>query len=99
MDMVPEGALFSFIFLLFLASHEFGHYFAAIHHGVRVTLPYFIPVPFGIGTLGAVIRIKEKIEDSRKLFDIGIAGPIAGFVISLATLLYGFMRSEERRVG
>jgi len=91
MDMVPEGALFSFIFLLFLASHEFGHYFAAIHHGVRVTLPYFIPVPFGIGTLGAVIRIKEKIEDSRKLFDIGIAGPIAGFVISLATLLYGFM--------
>lgn len=90
LDMLPEGALFSFVFLLFLAGHEFGHYFAAIYHRVRVTLPYFIPVPFGIGTLGAVIRIKEKIEDSRKLFDIGIAGPIAGFIISLATLLYGF---------
>jgi len=89
-DMLPEGILFATVFLLFLASHEFGHYFAAVYHRVRVTLPYFIPVPFGIGTLGAVIRIKEKIEDSRKLFDIGIAGPIAGFVISLLTLLYGF---------
>jgi hypothetical protein len=89
-DMLPEGILFATVFLFFLASHEFGHYFAAVYHRVRVTLPYFIPVPFGIGTLGAVIRIKEKIEDSRKLFDIGIAGPIAGFVISLLTLLYGF---------
>lgn len=89
-DMLPEGILFACVFLLFLASHEFGHYFAAVYHKIRVTLPYFIPVPFGIGTLGAVIRIKEKIEDSRQLFDIGISGPAAGFIISLATLLYGF---------
>ncbi len=89
-DMLPEGILFAAVFLLFLASHEFGHYFAALYHRIHVTLPYFIPVPFGIGTLGAVIRIKEKVEDSRKLFDIGISGPIAGFIISLATLLIGF---------
>jgi len=89
-DMLPEGILFASVFLLFLASHEFGHYFAAVYHKIRVTLPYFIPVPFGIGTLGAVIRIKEKIEDSRQLFDIGISGPVAGFIISLATLMYGF---------
>jgi len=90
LDMLPEGLLFASVFLLFLASHEFGHYFAALYHNIRVTLPYFIPVPFGIGTLGAVIRIKEKVQDSRKLFDIGIAGPVAGFVISIITLLYGF---------
>ncbi|MEX0769640.1 MAG: site-2 protease family protein [Balneolaceae bacterium] len=89
-DMLPEGVLFATIFLLFLGSHEFGHYFAAIHHRVKVTLPYFIPIPAGIGTLGAVIRIKEKINETRKLFDIGIAGPIAGFVVSMVTLLYGF---------
>lgn len=90
LDMLPDGILFAAVFLLFLGSHEFGHYFAAFHHRIKVTLPYFIPVPFGIGTLGAVIRIREKIDDSRVLFDIGIAGPIAGFVVSLATLLYGF---------
>lgn len=88
--MLPEGVLFATVFLLFLATHEFGHYFAALYHNIRVTLPYFIPVPFGIGTLGAVIRIKEKIDDSRVLFDIGVAGPVAGFIISIATLLYGF---------
>ncbi len=90
LDMLPEGILFAAVFLMFLACHEFGHYFAAVYHNIRVTLPYFIPVPFGIGTLGAVIRIKEKINDSRKLFDIGVAGPIAGFIISLGTLIYGF---------
>lgn len=95
LDMLPEGILFAAVFLLFLASHEFGHYFAAVYHKVRVTLPYFIPVPFGIGTLGAVIRIKEKVESSIKLFDIGIAGPIAGFVISILTLLYGFSTLPE----
>lgn len=89
-DMLPEGLLFAVIFLLFLATHEFGHYFTALWHNVRVSLPYFIPIPAGIGTLGAVIRIREKIDESRKLFDIGIAGPIAGFAVSTATLLYGF---------
>lgn len=90
LDMWPHGALFAALLLAFLATHEFGHYFAAVHHKVRVTLPYFIPIPLGIGTMGAVIRIKEQIQSTKKLFDIGISGPIAGFVVSLGILLYGF---------
>lgn len=94
-DMLPEGALFAALLLAFLGTHEFGHYFAAVHHKVRVSLPYFIPLPFGIGTMGAVIRIQEVIKNTRKLFDIGISGPIAGFVVSLAVLLYGFATLPE----
>lgn len=89
-EMWPQGALFATLLLAFLATHEFGHYFAAVYHKVRVSLPYFIPVPFGIGTLGAVIRIEERIRDTRSLFDIGIAGPVAGFIVSFIILLYGF---------
>lgn len=85
-----RGALFAALLLSFLGTHEFGHFFAAMYHNIRVTLPYFIPVPLGIGTMGAVIRIKQKINDTRKMFDIGIAGPLAGFIVSLAILLYGF---------
>jgi hypothetical protein len=88
--LMGDGALFAALLLSFLGVHEFGHYFAAIHHNIRVTLPYFIPVPFAIGTMGAVIRIKEKINDTKKLFDLGISGPLAGFVVSLVVLLIGF---------
>lgn len=88
--MWRDGALFASLLLAFLATHEFGHYFAAVYHNVRVTLPYFIPIPLGIGTMGAVIKIEEQIQETKKLFDIGIAGPIAGFVVSLIVLLYGF---------
>lgn len=89
-QMWPEGALFASLLLAFLATHEFGHYFAAVYHNVKVTLPYFIPIPLGIGTMGAVIKIEEQIQETKKLFDIGIAGPIAGFIVSLFVLLYGF---------
>lgn len=85
-----RGMLFAGLLLGFLGVHEFGHYFAAVYHKVKVTLPYFIPIPLGIGTVGAVIRIKQKINDTRKMFDVGIAGPLAGFVVSLAVLLIGF---------
>lgn len=91
LDMWPQGALFAILLLGFLASHEFGHYFAAVYHKVRVSLPYFIPIPIGIGTMGAVIKIKEQIHSTKKLFDVGIAGPIAGFIVSIIILLYGFI--------
>jgi hypothetical protein len=89
---IRDSLHFSIPFLAFLTAHEFGHYFAARWHRVRTTLPYYIPLPFlsPIGTLGAVIRIREAVPDSRKLFDIGIAGPLAGFLVALGTLLYGF---------
>ncbi len=85
-----RGLLFAGLLLGFLGVHEFGHYFAAVYHKIKVTLPYFIPIPLGIGTVGAVIRIKQKINDTYKMFDVGASGPSAGFVVSLAILLYGF---------
>lgn len=90
-----RGVIFASLLLSFLTVHEFGHYFAAVYHKVRVSLPYYIPIPLGIGTLGAVIRIREEIRDTRKLFDIGAAGPIAGFIVSLLILFYGFFTLPE----
>lgn len=90
LDMWPQGALFAALLLAFLGTHEFGHYFAAVYHKVKVTLPYFIPVPLGIGTLGAVIKIEEQVRNTKKLFDIGISGPVAGFVVSFTILIIGF---------
>ncbi len=89
-DDLLRGALFATLLLSFLTFHEFGHYFAAVYHKISVSLPYYIPLPLGIGTLGAVIRIKERIHETKKLFDIGIAGPLAGFIVSLIVLFIGF---------
>ncbi len=89
-----QGLNFSLPFLLILTVHEFGHYFVAKIHQVEVTLPYYIPLWFGftqsIGTMGAFIRIKSVIRSRVKFFDIGIAGPLAGFVAALGVLWYGF---------
>lgn len=84
------GLYYSVPFLGFLTVHEFGHYFTARYHRVKVTLPYYIPLFFGIGTMGAFIRIKEQIKSRKEFFDIGIAGPLAGFVVALGVLYYGF---------
>ncbi|MEO6686156.1 MAG: site-2 protease family protein [Dyadobacter sp.] len=88
------GFQFSIPFLAILTIHEFGHYFTAKAHQVKVTLPYYIPLWFGIsqsiGTMGAFIRITSVVKSRLKFFDIGIAGPLAGFVAALAILTYGF---------
>jgi len=93
---------FSVPFLGILTVHEFGHYFTAQWHRVKVTLPYFLPFWFGffpliglpplpsLGTAGAFIRIKEGLTSRKQFFDIGIAGPLAGFVVALVVLYYGF---------
>jgi membrane-associated protease RseP (regulator of RpoE activity) len=90
-----EGLKYSVPFLGVLTIHEFGHYFTAKKHKTDVTLPYYIPLWVGglsstFGTLGAFIRIKERINSRVKYFDIGIAGPLAGFVAALFVLWYGF---------
>ena len=72
------GIPFSATLLTILFTHEMGHYLCCRYYGVRATLPFFIPAPTLIGTLGAVIRIKAPIRSRAALFDIGIAGPIAG---------------------
>ena len=92
---LKSGALFASLLLTFLTVHEFGHYFAALYHRVCVSLPYYIPLPVGIGTLGAVIKIRQRIQGTRSLFDIGAAGPIAGFIVSLIILIIGFLTLPE----
>ena len=87
------GWPFAATLLGILAAHEFGHYFAARYHKVGVTLPYFIPMPFGFGTLGAFIRMTEPVPDRRKLFDIGVAGPIAGLILAVPLLFVGLSTS------
>lgn len=89
------GLPYSLSALFILATHEFGHYFAARFHKVKATLPYFIPIPpipqfFNFGTMGAVIKTKSEIPTNKAMFDIGVAGPIAGFIASLIVLIYGF---------
>ncbi len=87
------GLQYSVPFLTVLTVHEFGHYFVARANQVRVSLPYYIPFFFGmqsIGTMGAFIRIQQLINSRRVYFDVGVAGPLAGFVVAVGLLWYGF---------
>src|ERR1019366_9528077 len=88
------GIPFSLTLMGILLAHEFGHFVVAQRNGVYATLPYFIPAPTLIGTFGAVIRIKSPIRSRQALFDIGIAGPIAGFVVGLPVLFWGLALSK-----
>lgn len=93
------GIPFSATLLLILLSHEMGHYLLCRYYGVRATLPFFIPAPTLIGTLGAVIRIKAPIRSRAALFDIGFAGPIVGFVVAVATLAVALLLSKPLAAG
>ncbi len=96
-----SGLYFSVPFLSILTVHEFGHYLTAKYYNVKVTLPFFIPMWFGfipapsIGSMGAFIRIKSLIQSRKEYFDIGIAGPLAGFILALGVLTYGFTHLPE----
>ena len=98
-DLAPltDGLLFTFTLIIILGAHELGHYFACKHYGIKATLPFFIPAPpiFTLfGTFGAVIKIKEPITTRRALFDIGIAGPLAGFALALPASIIGLLIAE-----
>lgn len=89
------GFWYSGTVLAILGCHELGHYLACRYYGVDASLPYFLPVPITLtGTLGAFIRIREPIPSKRMLFDIGIAGPIAGFLVALPALVIGMAMSR-----
>src|SRR5467141_1022753 len=88
------GLPFSLTLMFILFAHEMGHYLYARHYRVYATLPFFVPFPSLIGTLGAFIRIKSPIPSRAALFDIGIAGPIAGFIPACVALFYGLSRSH-----
>lgn len=88
-----QGMYFSVPFLAVLTVHEFGHYITGRLYNIRLTLPYYIPFWLGIGsigTMGAFIRIKSPMHSRQEYFDVGIAGPLAGFVLALGVLWYGF---------
>jgi membrane-associated protease RseP (regulator of RpoE activity) len=99
-DLVQEpgrfivGLPFSIGLLLILGVHEFGHFFMARRHAMDVTPPYFIPVPFGLGTFGAFIQMRSPPVNRRALFDVAVAGPLAGFVIAVPALLLGLRFSS-----
>jgi membrane-associated protease RseP (regulator of RpoE activity) len=88
------GIPFSLTLLTILLAHEMGHYLYCRYYGVYATLPFFIPAPTLIGTLGAVIRIKSPIRSRAALFDIGIAGPIAGFIVAVSVLMVSMTLSK-----
>ena len=97
--LLLRGFWYSGTILAILGCHELGHYFACRYYNVDASLPYFIPVPLLLtGTMGAFIRIREPIPQKRMLFDIGIAGPIAGFVIAVPALFVGIGMSHLVRL-
>ncbi len=90
-----KGLPYSLSIMFIITFHEFGHYFAAVYHKVKATFPFYIPFPpipmfLNFGTMGAVIKTKSPIYTKKAMFDIGVAGPLAGFVACLIVLIYGF---------
>jgi membrane-associated protease RseP (regulator of RpoE activity) len=92
--VLEAGLAFSIPLLVILLTHEMGHYIACRYHRLDATLPFFIPVPFGIGTFGAFIRIRTPLITKRELFDVGASGPLAGFVVTLPILFAGIVLSH-----
>ena len=94
-DLLIQGFWYSGTLIGILGAHEMGHYAFCRRYDVDATLPYFLPMPFILtGTLGAVIKIREAFPTRKVLFDIGVAGPIAGFVVLVPALFYGMTISN-----
>ena len=87
------GLPYALVIVAILGAHELGHYFAARRHNLNMSLPYFIPVPFFLGTFGAFVRLKEPVPDRKSLFDVSIAGPLAGLAVALPLLIWGLTQS------
>ncbi len=88
-----QGLPYALALMTILGIHELGHYLAARFYKIRSTLPYFIPVPFFLGTFGAFIQMRSPVPNRRALFDVSIAGPLAGFVVTLPLLMWGLAHS------
>ncbi len=88
------SAVYAIVLMAILLAHELGHYLTCRRYGLSATLPFFIPAPSLIGTLGAFIKIRSPINLKRRLFDIGAAGPLAGFVLAVPALFAGLAMSK-----
>lgn len=91
--LLEHGWPYAAALMSILGAHELGHYALARWHRVDATLPFFIPVPFGVGTFGAVMRMRESPPSRRATLDIGVAGPLAGFAVALPLLAWGLAHS------
>jgi len=89
-----QGLPYGLALMVILGVHELGHYIAARRYQMKATLPYFIPIPFFLGTFGAFIQLRSPVPNRRALFDVGIAGPLAGLVVALPLLIWGLAHSE-----
>ncbi len=97
-ELALAGLPFSLSLLVILVAHEMGHFVAARYHRVDASWPYFIPFPWGVGTLGAVIRMRGRIPTRNALIDIGASGPLAGAVVAIPVLLYGLSLSRIEEI-
>jgi membrane-associated protease RseP (regulator of RpoE activity) len=89
-----QGLPYALALMTILGLHELGHYFTSRHYKIRSTLPYFIPMPLFLGTFGAFIQMRSPIPNRKALFDVGIAGPFTGFVVTLPILIWGLAHSQ-----
>lgn len=89
-----QGLPYALALMAILGVHELSHYFAAVSYKIRTTLPYFIPVPFFLGTFGAFIQMKSPVPNRKALFDVSVAGPLGGFIVTLPLLMWGLSMSE-----
>ncbi|HQP51268.1 MAG TPA: site-2 protease family protein, partial [Syntrophorhabdaceae bacterium] len=93
------GTSYSVSIMSILLAHEMGHYFMSKKHGIPSTLPYFIPFPLSpFGTFGAIIKMKGIILNKKALFDIGVAGPISGFIVAVPFIVIGISLSDIQPV-
>jgi membrane-associated protease RseP (regulator of RpoE activity) len=93
-EIIALSLIYTVVLLGILLGHELGHFLTCLHYKIDATLPYFIPAPTLIGTFGAFIRIRSPITRKHHLFDIGIAGPLASFVLSLPAMVLGLYLSK-----
>ena len=93
-QLLLAGVPFAFTLIGILLAHELGHFFACRYYGISASYPYFLPAPTLIGTLGAFIRIRSPIHDRKALFDVGLAGPVVGFLFAVPALAIGVLHSR-----
>ncbi len=93
-QLLLAGAPFAFTLIGILLAHELGHFFACRYYGISASYPYFLPAPTLIGTLGAFIRIRSPIYNRKALFDVGLAGPVVGFVFAVPALAIAILYSR-----
>lgn len=93
-ELILQGLPYSLCLIAILGVHELSHYLFAVYYQIRTTLPYFIPIPFFLGTFGAFISIKSPMPNRKAVFDVAIAGPIGGFLVTIPVLIWGLLYSD-----